>query len=129
KFQKFSKSQLKTASGKEIEIINQGVHNLDSGPDFFNAKIKIDNQLWAGNVEIHIKSSDWYVHHHETDSAYDAVILHVVWQDDVEVYRKDNSVVPILILKDKVDNQVFRSYQNLFSKNKKWINCENQFAE
>jgi len=129
KFQKFSKTQLKTTSGEEIEIISQGTHNLDSGPDFFNAKIKIGNHLWAGNVEIHINSSDWYAHHHETDPAYDAVILHVVWQNDVEVYRKDNSALPALTLNDKIGNPIFKNYQNLFAKNKKWINCENHFAE
>lgn len=129
KFQKFLKTQLKTTSGEDVEISHQGIHNFDSGPDFFNAKIKIGNQLWAGNVEIHIRSSDWYAHHHETDSAYDAVILHVVWQDDVEIYRKDNSILPTIILKDKIEDSIFKGYQKLFAKNKKWINCEDSFSE
>ena len=66
------------------------LENLNSGPDFLNAKIEINNQLWAGNVEIHINSSDWYQHNHETDENYDAVILHVVWNHDVEIFRKNN---------------------------------------
>ena len=60
---------------------------MDTGPDFFNAQLSIGTQMWAGNVEIHVKSSDWYVHHHETDAAYDNVILHVVWEHNMEIYR------------------------------------------
>jgi len=67
-------------SDKEPLIIhNQGEQNFNSGPDFFNAKIAIGGQVWVGNIEIHVKSSDWYVHHHELDANYDSVILHVVW--------------------------------------------------
>ncbi len=72
---------------------------------------------WAGNVEIHVKSSDWYLHNHHTDSAYDNVILHVVWDYDVDVYRKNNTEIPVLQLKDYVRK---KSKQQLygFSKNK-----------
>ena len=78
KYKKFNTSNLKTAQGEEVILVYAGQHNLNSGPDFFNSRIKIDNQLWAGNVEVHVKSSDWFVHHHETDRNYDNVILHVV---------------------------------------------------
>lgn len=129
KFQKFSKSYLKTEVGEDIHIFNQGFHNLNSGPDFFNAQVKIDNQHWAGNVEIHIKSSDWYAHHHETDVAYDNVILHVVWQHDVDVFRRDNSVIPTLVLKERIDKGTLDNYKRLYNTSKKWIPCEDRFPE
>lgn len=69
---------LKTIDGETVEIINPGQSNSDAGPDFFNAQIKIGDVLWAGNVEIHTTSDEWYNHRHEQDSAYDNVILHVV---------------------------------------------------
>ena len=88
KFNKFQSTNLKTTQNQSLVIKSLGQHNLGAGPDFFNAQINIDGQLWAGNVEIHIKSSDWYVHHHETDANYDNVILHVVWEHDTDVFRK-----------------------------------------
>ncbi|AJR02372.1 DUF2851 family protein [Siansivirga zeaxanthinifaciens] len=128
KFKKISIQNLKTTSGESILIQDVGMHNLNSGPDFFNAKLTIHNQLWAGNVEVHVKSSDWYLHNHELDAAYDNVILHVVWVHDTEIYRKDNTVIPTLELKDYVHRDVLSNYNMLFTKNNKWINCENDFA-
>jgi len=117
--------QLETTHKNKIQIISTGSHNHNSGPDFFNAQIRIKDQLWAGNVEIHVKSSDWYIHGHEKDSNYDAVILHVVWDHDLEVFRKDNSPIPTLQLKNYVNKDVLLNYQRLFSSSQKWINCEN----
>lgn len=128
KYKKFDASNLKTINGDGITLVSAGQHNLNSGPDFFNSQLIIDDQLWAGNVEIHLKSSDWFVHNHENDKAYDNVILHVVWEHDTEVYRKDNSVVPTLVLKQYVSNYALSNYQKLFSKSQKWINCEHDFA-
>lgn len=128
KHKKFDSLKLKTFNGKLISIVSVGQHNLNSGPDFFNGQLKIENQLWAGNVEIHIKSSDWFVHNHEIDKAYDNVILHVVWEHDSEIFRKDNTVIPTLELKSIVAQDTLQNYQKLFSKNRKWINCENDFA-
>ena len=102
KFKKFDVLNVKTTNGDALQILDIGQHNFNSGPDFFNAKIKIAHQLWAGNVEIHLKSSDWYAHHHETDKAYDNVILHVVWDHDADVFRKDHSIIPTLELKNFV---------------------------
>ena len=68
---------MKTAKGNLIEVIDPGLHNEDAGPDFFNAKIKINNTIWAGNVEIHLTSNDWYKHGHHRDEAYNSVILHI----------------------------------------------------
>ncbi len=116
--------QLKTTQKESIQLLNSGEHNHNTGPDFFNAQLKIGNQLWAGNVEIHIKSSDWYIHGHEKDDNYDTVVLHVVWENDIEVYRKDNSPIPTLELKKFIDKKVLTNYQKLFSVPQKWINCE-----
>ena len=127
KHKKFRFNNLETTTGESIVVTSVGQHNFNSGPDFFNAKIKVGDQLWAGNVEIHIKSSDWFLHSHEQDKAYDNVILHVVWEDDTEVFRKDNTPIPTLQLKDVVDVTMLNNYEKLFAKQNKWINCENDF--
>ena len=113
-----------TTDNQLVSIIKPGQLNHNAGPDFFNAQIKIGHQLWAGNVEVHIKSSDWYVHGHEKDSGYDNVILHVVWEHNVAVYRKDGSLVPVLVLKDYVKPEILYNYRNLVLGQDRWINCE-----
>ncbi|SHG27688.1 Protein of unknown function [Flavobacterium fluvii] len=127
KFKKFDSLNLKTFNGEEITIINVGQYLELAGPDFFNAQISIGNQKWAGNVEIHLKSSDWYVHHHERDQAYENVILHVVWEHDTEIFRKNNSEIPVLELKKYVDDETIVNYQSLIAP-KSWIFCEKQLA-
>ncbi|WP_055435179.1 DUF2851 family protein [Lacinutrix algicola] len=128
KHKKITTTNLKTTKGEKIVINNVGEHNHNAGPDFFNAQLKIENQLWAGNLEIHIKSSDWYLHNHEIDSNYDNVIIHVVWEHDTEIFRKDNTEIPTLELKHYVTPEALNNYQKLFSNTQKWINCENDFA-
>ena len=125
KFKKFDISSLKTSNGEDITIVNVGQYLQLAGPDFFNAQITIGNQKWAGNVEIHIKSSDWYIHHHERDEAYDSVILHVVWEHDTEVFRKNNTEIPVLELKNYVSKETLEKYQSLLTP-KSWIYCEKQ---
>ncbi len=125
KFKKFDLSDLKTANGDTISIINSGQYTQLAGPDFFNAQIEIANQKWAGNVEIHIKSSDWYLHNHEKDNNYDSVILHVVWEHDTEIFRKNNTEIPVLELKNLVNREVLENYQILMQP-KSWIFCEKQ---
>jgi hypothetical protein len=127
KYKKIPIHNLKTVAGESVVIHYVGQHNLNTGPDFFNAQLQIGNQLWAGNVEIHIKSSDWFLHNHEQDKAYDNVILHVVWEDDTEVFRKDNTAIATLQIKDFVDSTLLHNYEKLFAKQNKWINCENDF--
>jgi hypothetical protein len=121
----FFTSNLKTTKDELISISSVGNHNNNSGPDFFNAQLRIGEQLWAGNVEIHLKSSDWYLHNHETDANYDNVILHVVWEHNIEIHNNMNSVIPTLELKSFVSKELINNYQKLFSKPQKWINCEN----
>lgn len=115
---------LTTVSGDKIQIIHSGNFLQQAGPDFFNAQIVIGNQKWAGNIEIHLKSSDWYAHHHEKDEAYNNVILHVVWQHDTPIYRKDNSEIPVLELQHFVSKNLVNNYNKL-SISKQWIYCEN----
>ncbi len=129
KFQKFNTRDLETTNGDSIEITTVGRHNTDSGPDFFNAQISIGGQLWAGNIEIHLKSSEWYVHKHENDVNYDNVILHVVWEYDADIFRKNNTSIPTCELKHLIEPQALSKYRDLFSKNHKWINCENNFGQ
>lgn len=103
--------ELTTNDGKPIYVIDTGLLNTDSGPDFFNAKIKIGNQIWAGNVEIHVRASDWYRHNHHTDLAYNSVILHVVAKDDCEIQRADGKLIPQCVL--NVSPQFFERYNTL----------------
>lgn len=86
--------RLRETDGVDIEVIDPGKHNPDSGPDFFNSKIRINGTEWVGNVEIHVKASDWYRHGHDSDPAYENVILHVVGISDKRVKRIDGSVIP-----------------------------------
>jgi hypothetical protein len=127
KFKKFDTINLKTSNNEAITIASVGQYLELAGPDFFNAQITIGDQMWAGNVEIHLKSSDWYVHHHERDAAYENVILHVVWEHDTEIYRKNNTEIPVLELKKYVDRDTIANYQSLMSP-KAWIFCEKQLA-
>ena len=128
KFKKFDSLNLKTFDGEEITIVNVGQYLELAGPDFFNAQIVIGKQKWAGNVEIHLKSSDWYVHHHERDEAYENVILHVVWEHDTEIFRSNNTEIPVLELKTYIDAATIANYQYLMVP-KSWIYCEKQLRD
>ncbi|MDX9881127.1 MAG: DUF2851 family protein [Prolixibacteraceae bacterium] len=119
----FSKTNLKTVSGEKLEIISTGTHNFDSGPDFFNAKIRIGNTLWAGNVEIHTRASDWYQHRHNEDEAYNNVILHVVETSDREV-AVNGKVLPCLIL--NYSEKLKENYL-LLLQSEQWVACQDRF--
>jgi hypothetical protein len=126
-YKKFDFSNLTTHQGQLLTIIHTGNYLQLSGPDFFNAQLIIDNQKWAGNIEIHTKSSDWYLHHHEKDKNYDNVILHVVWEHDAPIFRNDNSEIPTLEIRNYVNKDEIYKYQSLISP-KSWIYCEKQIA-
>ena len=98
KYRLFSAIDLQTTEGFSVTVIDPGIPNTDSGPDFFNAKVRIGNAIWAGNVEIHRKASDWKAHHHDRDPAYDSVILHVVEKDDAVVYRTNGEIIPQTVM-------------------------------
>jgi hypothetical protein len=122
---KFDFSNAKTVCNKEITVIDSGKYTKGTGADFFNAQLIIDDLRWAGNVEIHLNSSDWYLHNHHNDSNYNNVILHVVWNHDVDVYYRDQTVLPVLELKNYVAETLKSEYMN-FNFSKSWIFCENQ---
>jgi len=128
KHKMFSKVDFKTTDNENLTILKSGIHNKNAGPDFLNAQLKIEDQTWVGNVEIHLKSSDWYLHSHEIDANYDAVILHVVWENDAVVFMKNNKPIPTLVLKDAVNKGVLDNYRNLLFMPIKWIPCQNSIA-
>ncbi|WP_224483513.1 DUF2851 family protein [Robertkochia aurantiaca] len=120
----FNGHELHTTNGVRIRIFRQGVLNHDAGPDFFDARIEIGDQLWAGNIEIHDRSSDWLVHGHQHDSEYDNVILHVVWQHNREIYDSSGNMLPVLQLQDYVPEPLLKEYRELFERIPAFINCE-----
>ena len=102
---------MQTTDGQEVEVIDPGLHNRNSGPDFFNAKVKIGGTLWVGNVEIHDKSSDWYQHGHQQDEHYNNVVLHVVGVADREVQMQSGHFVPQMVL--TIPPSVHDNYEEL----------------
>ncbi|MBL7969677.1 MAG: DUF2851 family protein [Prolixibacteraceae bacterium] len=121
----FTKNELKTTDGRAVEIITTGQPNTDSGPDFFNAKIRIGDTIWAGNIEIHQKSSHWFLHKHDADPAFDNVILHVVEQHDKPVRVKDHEVPTLEIT---YPTEILQNYEELL-RSEKWIACEEKLQE
>lgn len=119
----FDRAKLRTTEGKPVEIINIGLHNHDAGPDFFNAKLKIDDTTWAGNVEVHINSSDWNAHKHQHDKAYQNVILHVVWENNADITLPGGYAVQTLELKKLVPLSLLTAYNELKNSQKR-IPCE-----
>lgn len=109
KYQLFC-SELKITNSDNITVLSAGLHNTDSGPDFFNAQIVINSTLWAGNVELHVKSSDWYKHNHQFDEAYNSIILHVVYENDGDIYRKNGEVIPTVELKRYISKELISRY-------------------
>ena len=108
--------ELKTCDGQSVEIIDPGLHNSNAGPDFFNAKIRVGSTMWVGNVEIHDKSSDWYLHGHDKDRNYDNVILHVTGATDTEVMKSNGQYVPQMQL--EVPDYVMTHYDELLKTDK-----------
>jgi len=114
---------LQTTEGEAVDIVATGYRNTNSGPDFLEARIQIGDKLWAGHVEIHVKSSDWNRHGHQTDKAYQNVILHVVYENDAIA-----NDIPTLELKGHFDETLFANYQRFIS-SKSWIPCEKSIAQ
>ena len=128
KYRLFNSKELATTDGEPVEVIRTGQHNTDAGPDFFNAQVKIGTTTWAGNVEIHQKSSEWNKHHHATDSAYGNVILHVVYEHDEEVFTHENIRIVTVELKGRFDPGIFSNYENLL-RSSRWIPCEDHIGK
>jgi len=113
KFGLFEREGMFTDSGEEIQVISLGEYNTDAGPDFQNTRIKIGNTTWAGNVEIHLRSSDWFNHKHQQDRAYDNVILHVVLRYDQPVQRHNGEIIPTVKL--RFDPGLYEIYCHLLA--------------
>jgi len=109
----FPLTELQTTDGQHVEVVDTGLHNHNAGPDFFNAKVKIDGMLWVGNVEIHDKASDWYAHRHETDAAYNNVVLHIVGKADAIARTQKGDTPPTLVL--SVPQHVSEHYHELLA--------------
>jgi hypothetical protein len=112
KSKRFNTANLQLIDGIDIEILNVGWHNHDAGPDFFNGTIKIDGILWTGNIELHVKASDWYAHKHQNDEAYNNVVLHVVYENDMPV-NVEGRLLPTLSMKDLIDPSHYESFKSL----------------
>ncbi|MBA3665743.1 MAG: DUF2851 family protein [Bacteroidetes bacterium] len=117
-----------TTSGKQIQILKPGELNKDSGPDFFNAQIKINELILAGNVEVHVKTGDWLKHNHQQDKTYDNLILHVVYEDDKPIRQNKDNNVEVLEIKNLVPENLLQNYGSLIE-SKSSLPCEPQLAD
>jgi hypothetical protein len=126
-FQYFNKHALATSEGEELAVFRTGVYNVHSGPDFSQAVIKIGSLEWVGNVEIHILASEWLLHKHQHDRAYNNVVLHVVWKNDKPILRSDGTTVPTLELQNRIDEKLLLRYRTLAA-NPAPIPCANSLA-
>ena len=124
KYKAFNLSGLKTPEGETIQVIKTGEHNKDAGPDFFNARLKIGNTTWAGNIEIHLKSSDWRKHLHNNNGNYSNLILHLVYENDEDIAHTGKPVATAE-LKTLIDKNLLNKYNQLLYA-KQWIPCSNQ---
>lgn len=118
--QLFIKDDLSTTEGEKIEIISVGYKNSDAGPDFYDAKIRVGEQIWAGTVEVHVKASEWIKHNHGVDRAYDNVILHVVADADLQIKNTSGVKIPTFVL--KYSKKLYENYMRLIM-NKGPIPC------
>lgn len=128
KLRLFQTDQLKTVHGDPIHVVQVGEQNNNAGPDFLFSKIRIGTVEWTGSVEIHMRASDWFSHGHHRDPQYHNVILHVVWDDDEDVYYKDGSLIPTFKLANYVSEKLLDQYQRLME-GQRWIPCENQLHQ
>ncbi|MEP7251040.1 MAG: DUF2851 family protein [Ginsengibacter sp.] len=122
-FQYFNTKELQTANGEEIQIISPGSHNSNQGPDFRDGKIKIGNTMWAGNIELHISSSDWNLHRHSSDNNFSNIILHVVWNHDADIKDANQNNIPTLELQQRVSKLLLNKYRELMA-SAGFIPCE-----
>ncbi len=122
RYRLFNTTELKTTNGMPLQIIHTGSTNKDAGPDFSAAQVRIDDTLWAGNVEIHINSSDWFKHGHQHDDAYQNIILHVVFNHDKEITDQRGNQVPVLEIRNCYDPSLLKKYESIIGA-RSWIPC------
>lgn len=111
--QYFNLHQLTTEDGRSLHVMFPGFHNQNAGPDFLQSHIRVGDMEWVGAVEIHIKSSDFFAHGHHKDAAYGTVVLHVVWEQEGDVYLHDRWCPPVLVMKGRVEPELIERYENL----------------
>ncbi|MEM8907323.1 MAG: DUF2851 family protein, partial [Bacteroidota bacterium] len=128
RLQKFDHHQLLTTTGDPIQIVKSGTYHQDAGPDFLDARIRIGDTLWAGNVEMHLYTSDWTRHRHQENRAYDNVILHVVLEEDEVILRNNGTRIPCLELRNRIPAKLSSQYWRL-QQQENWIPCQTQFSE
>ena len=124
----FNAQELKTTDGIPVQIENRGWLNKNSGPDFLNARIRIGEQNWAGQVEIHIHSSEWMKHGHQHDAAYDNTILHVVFNNDMDICRRDGTRIPCVELRNRIPAGYYKRWQEL-DQSLSGVPCGSRFKE
>ncbi len=124
-FQYYNKVNLVTEQGESLHIIHQGSLNSNQGPDFNNGRVEINNTTWAGNIELHLKSSDWHLHRHGADRNYHNIILHVVWQNDQEIVDGNGCLLPTLLLQPLVPKVLLSKYDWLM-RSQDFVACEKQ---
>lgn len=123
--QRFPLKDLESTLGLTLKVIDTGKSNSLSGPDFLFAKIRLDDTEWVGHIELHIKASDWYLHQHHKDTAYDNVILHVVWEADAVITRNDGSPIPTLALNQFISLNKLKIFKlGFYNKRDRSLNCE-----
>ncbi|MEQ7801257.1 DUF2851 family protein [Pedobacter sp. ASV1-7] len=127
KYRLFNSAKLVCKGGEELQVLNPGILNRNAGPDFSDAKLIIDQTVWVGHVEIHVKSSDWLLHGHQNNAFYDAVILHVVYEHDSPIYRTDGSLVPVLVIEGLFLDRVLDNYKRLIA-NANHFPCERHIS-
>ncbi|MGK6353251.1 DUF2851 family protein [Parapedobacter sp. DT-150] len=123
KYRLYHGRDIRTVSGKALSVLDPGVHNPDAGPDFLAARLRIEETDWAGNVEIHVRASDWDMHRHHLDRAYNNVILHVVYEYNKAIIREDGTLPETLELQPLIPPQVLPRYRELMG-DRYWIPCE-----
>lgn len=128
RFKQFEFLNLTTTRGQEIKIENVGIYNTDAGPDFLEATLTIGGTKWIGSVEMHLNASDWIKHKHSESKDYNNVILHVVWNDDIEITDTQNNIIPCLNLSTKVNLKLQNTYQRLLS-SQLWIPCQENIED
>lgn len=128
KFKLLNQQNLTTLDGEQLEVISSGLENNADGPDFLNARVKIGSQVWAGNVEIHVNSTDWIKHKHSTNPKFKNLILHVVYKHDVEIEELTFQKTPTLELTGKLNNELLSRYLELMS-SQLWVPCANRISE
>ena len=125
RIQKVDQNGLTTTGGDQLTILAPGKYNTNAGPDFLEAKIKLNNTIWAGHIEMHVKASDWYKHRHQVDQAYHNVILHVVFEADKPVLDQNKKPIPTLEISNKISSELIDKHQRLME-NQHWIPCQAQ---